>query len=247
MGRGKRLAFQGSKDQTIQLSRTESTDDRAQIREHGTKNTERRAQNTDKQLLSSLSSLLCSLCSLLSYAYHMHVLVATAGALTPSAVVDFARHLIGGTGRVTVTTVVEVPRDFLESLDADNWHPLRETAAPRTPEEVVANYLSERGHRVTDPIRQALEAARIPCDAGVLEGGDPAAAISAAAGELDVDVIIVGATKQLFNTDAWESVSARLMIETGRPVLALPQPRVESDADDHASGFQPLSTPAEPK
>ncbi|MCL1588698.1 MAG: universal stress protein [Actinomycetia bacterium] len=177
----------------------------------------------------------------------MHVLVATAGALTPSAVVDFARHLIGGTGHVTVTTVVEVPRDFLEGLDADTWHPLREAVTPRTPDEVVATYLSERGHRVTDPIRQALEAARIPCDAGVLEGSDPAAAISAAAAELDVDVIIVGATKQIFNADAWESVSARLMIETGRPVLVLPQSRVESDADEHTSGFQPLSDSIESK
>jgi nucleotide-binding universal stress UspA family protein len=177
----------------------------------------------------------------------MHVLVATAGALTPSAVVEFARHLIGGTGHVTVTTVIEVPRDFLEGLDADEWHPLREAATPRTPDEVVASYLSERGHRVTDPIKQALEAARIPCDAGVLEGTDAAAAICAAAGELDVDVIIVGATKQLFNADAWESVSARLMIETGRPVLVLPQPRAESDGDGHAGGFQPLSDAVEPK
>lgn len=207
-------------------------------------NTDWRSQTTDKQ---RLISLLCALLSALFYAYHMHVLVATAGALTPSAVVDFARHLIGGTGHVTVTTVVEVPREFLESLDADTWHPLREDVTPRAPDEVVTSYLSERGHRVTDPIRQALEAARIPCEAGVLEGADPAAAISAAAAELDVDVIIVGATKQLFNADAWESVSARLMIETGRPVLVLPQSRVESDSDDHASGFQPLSDAIEPK
>ena len=171
----------------------------------------------------------------------MHVLVATAGALNPAAVVEFARHLIGGTGKVTVTTVVEVPRDFLESIDADDWHPLRDTATSRSRDEIANNYLSERGHRVTDPIRQALEAARIPCDAGVLEGTDAAAAISAAASDLDADVVIVGATKQLFNVDAWESVSARLMIESGRPVLVLPQSRVESDDDAHESGFQPLS------
>lgn len=171
----------------------------------------------------------------------MHVLVATAGALSPAAVVDFARHLIGGTGHVTVTTVVEVPRDFLESLDADGWHPLRDDTVPKSPDDIAANYLSERGHRVTDPIRQALEAARIPCDAGVLEGADPAAAIAAAANELDADVVVVGATKQLFNVDAWESVSARLMIEAGRPVLVLPQPRSESDDDADESGFQPLT------
>jgi nucleotide-binding universal stress UspA family protein len=171
----------------------------------------------------------------------MHVLVATAGALSPAAVVDFARHLIGGTGHVTVTTVVEVPRDFLESIDADGWHPLREERTPESPDDVAARYLAERGHRLTDPIRQALEAARIPCEAGVLEGADATAAISAAANDLNVDVVIVGATKQIFNVDAWESVSARLMIESGRPVLVLPQSRAENDDDAHDSGFQPLT------
>jgi nucleotide-binding universal stress UspA family protein len=171
----------------------------------------------------------------------MHVLVATAGALSPTAVVEFARHLIGGTGHVTVTTVVEVPRDFLESINADGWHPLRETDTSPSGDEAATNYLAERGHRVTDPIRQALEAARIPCDAGVLEGTDAAAVISSAARDLDVDVVIVGATKQLFNVEAWESVSARLMIESGRPVLVLPQSRGENDDEAHESGFQPLS------
>jgi nucleotide-binding universal stress UspA family protein len=187
-----------------------------------------------------------SVFSLRSYAYLMHVLVATAGALSPTAVVEFARHLIGGTGRVTVTTVIEVPRDFLDSIDADDWHPLRDATTSRSPDDVATRYLAERGHRVTDPIRQALEAARIPCDAGVLEGTDPAAAISAAAQDLGVDVVIVGATKQLFNMDAWESVSARLMIESGRPVLVLPQSRARTDDDAHESGFQPLSDPPQP-
>ena len=176
----------------------------------------------------------------------MHVLVATAGALSPTAVVEFARHLIGGTGHITVTTVVEVPREFLQGIDADDWHPLREGSTSPSDDDVAASYLAERGHRVTDPIRQALEAARIPCEVGVLEGTDAAAAISAAANDLDVDVVVLGATKQLFNVDAWESVSARVMIESGRPVLVLPQPRVETDDDEHHSGFQPLTEPTKP-
>ena len=191
--------------------------------------------------------MFCVLCSVFFYALRMHVLVATAGALSPSAVVEFARHLIGGTGHVTVTTVIEVPREFLESIDADDWHPLRDTASSRSNDDVAQNYLAERGHRLTDPIRQALEAARIPCDAGVLEGTDAAAAIAAAANELNVDVVIVGATKQLFTMDAWESVSARLMIESGHPVLVLPQTRVESDDDAHENRFQPLSDSIETK
>ena len=171
----------------------------------------------------------------------MHVLVATAGALSPVAVVEFARHLIGGTGHVTVTTVVEVPRAFLHGIEADDWHPLRDGSDTTSEDDLVTNYLAERGNRVTEPIRQALEAARIPCEVGVLEGTDPASAISMAANDLDVDVVVLGATKQIFNVDAWESVSARVMIESGRPVLVLPQARLETDDDEHHSGFQPLT------
>lgn len=163
----------------------------------------------------------------------MHVLVATAGALNPASVVEFTRHLIGGTGMVTVVTVVEVPHSFLENLDSDDWHPLQDDR-PRTPDgTVTTKYLAERGHRLTDPIRQALETARIPCDVKVLEGADPSVAISAAAEELGADVVLLGATKQIFNRDAWESVSARVMIESGRPVLVLPEARKDlSEIDD---------------
>jgi len=168
----------------------------------------------------------------------MHVLVATAGALSPEPVVEFARHLIGGTGSVTVTTVVEVPRDFLEHLDADDWHPLHDAPSTSNTDEVVANYLAERGHRLTDPIKQALETARIPCEVKILEGADPAEAISAAAHDLAVDVVLLGATKRIFKVDAWESVSARVMQEAGRPVLVVPQARQDADDEQHVDNFQ---------
>jgi nucleotide-binding universal stress UspA family protein len=176
----------------------------------------------------------------------MHVLVATAGALSPEPVVEFARHLIGGTGMVTITTVVEVPRSFLEDLGADDWHPLHDSTHRESAESVVASYLSERGNRITDPVRQALEGARIPCDVRILEGADPAAAISKAADELGADVVILGATKPIFDRDAWESVSARVMIESGRPVLVVPQARKASDDDTDPMSYQPSVEPSVP-
>ena len=163
----------------------------------------------------------------------MHGLVATAGALNPEPVVEFTRHLIGGTGMVTVATVVEVPHSFLENLDSDDWHPLHDDQPQPADDTVATKYLAERGHRLTDPIRQALETARIPCDVKVLEGADPASAISEAAEDLGADVVLLGATKQIFNRDAWESVSARVMIESGRPVLVLPEARKDlAEIDD---------------
>ena len=46
--------------------------------------------------------------------------------------------------------------------------------------------------------------------------------ISQLAEELAADVVLLGATRQSFDQSAWESVSARVMIESGRPVLVLP-------------------------
>lgn len=169
----------------------------------------------------------------------MHVLVATAGALSPGPVVEFARHLIGGTGSVTVTTVVEVPRSFLESIGADDWHPLHDEAKRDSVDDVVDAYLTERGQRTIDPLRQALEGARIPCDVRILEGTDAAEAISKAADELNVDVVILGATKQIFNRDAWESVSARVMLESGRPVLVVPEARKTAEVQEDITAYQP--------
>jgi nucleotide-binding universal stress UspA family protein len=171
----------------------------------------------------------------------MHVLVATAGALSPEPVVEFARHLVGGTGYVTVVTVIEVPHSFLEDLSSDDWHPLHDE---RTSGSTLAmQYLEERGKRLTEPLRHALQTARIDCDVKVLEGGDPATAISRAADELRADVVLLGATKQIFDKDAWESVSARVMLESGRPVLVVPEARKTVDDLDQLDAIQ---SPVEP-
>jgi nucleotide-binding universal stress UspA family protein len=155
----------------------------------------------------------------------MHVLIATTGALSPDPVVEFTRHLLAGTGRVSLTTVIEVPRDFLDTLDVTDWHPLQDQDVEDAKDSLAARYVEERGRRVTEPVLKALEAATIPCDVVYLEGADAAETISRAANELDADVVILGATRQIFARDAWESVSARVMLESGKPVLVVPAAR----------------------
>ena len=76
---------------------------------------------------------------------------------------------------------------------------------------------------------QALEGARIPYEVIYLDGADPSIAISQAAGDLGADVVILGATRPIFDRDAWESVSARVMIECGKPVLVVPGPPEKVD------------------
>ena len=152
----------------------------------------------------------------------MHMLIATSGVLSPDPVIDFTRHLLGQNGRVTLITVIEVPRAFLEDLHVSEG---RGTASGDEQEEAVAAYLEERGRKIVEPIRVALELARIPSEVRFVEGNDAAAAISAAANALDADIVVLGATRSIFNREAWESVSARVMLESGRPVLVVPAPQ----------------------
>lgn len=147
----------------------------------------------------------------------MHVLIATTGVLSPEPVVEFTRQLLGQHGKVTVITVIEVPRDFLGDLEEANGTGARSDAA-------IDRYMQERGHRHVQPVAQALEGAQIPYEVIYLEGTDPAATISGAAAEVGADIVILGATRPIFRQDAWESVSARVMLESGKPVLVVPGP-----------------------
>ena len=157
------------------------------------------------------------------------MLIATTGVLSPGPAVEFTSHLVDSSERVSVTTVIEVPRTFLEDLRSETWHPL-EAQADRTTflreeEALIARYVDERGRRITDPVVSALRAAGFDPKVIYLEGENPAEMISNLANDIDADVVILGSTRQIFDQSAWESVSARVMAESGRPVLVVPPPR----------------------
>ena len=156
----------------------------------------------------------------------MHILIATTGALSPGPVAAFAERLVGDKGRVSVVTVVEVPRSFLDTIRSEEWDPLRESASDwQTKEDaLIARYVEERGRNLIEPVLAALRAIGIEAEARYLEGEDPAQTIVKAAAELDASLVILGATRQIFDESAWESVSARVMIESERPVLVVPSP-----------------------
>ena len=49
--------------------------------------------------------------------------------------------------------------------------------------------------------------------------------------------VVPGATRLIFDRDAWESVSARVMLESGKAVLVVPPPtRDDEDKDEDAEG-----------
>ncbi len=167
----------------------------------------------------------------------MDVLVATTGVLSPGPVVEFVSRLLGTRGKCTVTTIIEVPRSFLEELRGDAWHPLEDGASASWTEAedaLIARYVEERGKRLTEPLVAALDAAGIKAKAVYREGEDPAVTISRLARDIDASVIVLGSTRQIFDQSAWESVSARVMLESGRPVLVVPPAPKEAIEDTQA-------------
>ncbi|HSG79381.1 MAG TPA: universal stress protein [Acidimicrobiia bacterium] len=162
----------------------------------------------------------------------MRILIATTGALSPEPVSDLTAALVGDDGIVTVITVIEVPRSFLDEIRSDTWHPLADGLPEWAPAEdaVIARYVSERGHRITEPLLAALRSRSIEAEVRYLEGEDPAETIVAAGEDVDADVIVIGATKQLFTEQSWESVSSRVLRETRRPCLVIPAVTRDGDA-----------------
>jgi nucleotide-binding universal stress UspA family protein len=154
----------------------------------------------------------------------VRILIATAGVLTPEPVAEFVAQLVGPDSKVFVVTVIEVPRSFLDEIRSEEWHPLTDATPEWTTEEdrVIARYVGERGARITEPVLAALRSRGIEAETVFLEGEDPAATIIRAAEDLEAQLVVLGATKQLFDESHWESVSARVMRDGGRAVLVVP-------------------------
>lgn len=163
----------------------------------------------------------------------MRILIATAGVLPPEPVVTFVERLLGTDGEAFVVTVIEVPRSFLDEIRSQEWHPLSDKSPTWTRDEdrVIAKYVEERGARLTDPILAALRNRNIEARTVYLEGEDPSATIIQAAVDLDADLVVLGATKRLFDESSWESVSARVMRDSARAVLVVPA-RIRDDTEE---------------
>jgi nucleotide-binding universal stress UspA family protein len=160
------------------------------------------------------------------------MLIATAGVLSPEPVAEFASRLVGEASEISVITVIEVPRSFLDTIRSEQWHPLTEGSPDWSDEEdaVIERYVTERGQRITEPVLAALRGRGLAPSVRYLEGEDPASTIIAEAEAMNADVVVLGATKQLF--DEWESVSAGVMRDLHRPVLVVPASgRPDNDVD----------------
>lgn len=157
----------------------------------------------------------------------MHILVATAGALPPVAVADLVGSFADPPPSVTVLTSVDVSHSFLEEVTNEGWHPFSDDVGD--PGGAIREYVTERGNRLAQPLVAALEAIRVPCDCVFVEGHDPAESILGHADRLGADLIVMGATRPLFDKDSWESISIRVMLGSRVPVVMVPGAARESD------------------
>lgn len=154
----------------------------------------------------------------------MHILIATAGVLPPTPVAALSDKLLDETGAITVMTVIEVPRTFLDSMDDDQRRSFLDDDRwkDESAEQKALAYLEERGRRMVEPVLSALRAHGRSPELRYVEGGDPAEAIIATADEVGADLIMMGATRRLFTEQAWTSVSARVMERTQCPLVLVP-------------------------
>jgi nucleotide-binding universal stress UspA family protein len=170
----------------------------------------------------------------------VHILIATAGVLPTAPVADLIKQILPEGGEVSVVTVIEVPRSFLDGLESENWHPFNEDSERSDHElALVDRYVEERGRKLIEPIMAALRSRGIEGNGIFVEGMDRAAAICETAEQVEADLILMGTTRRLFGEGTWESISSQVMGRTHLPLLLVsgaPRPPEESDSEDPTVG-----------
>lgn len=136
----------------------------------------------------------------------MHVMIATDGSLDPAATITAATRLAGDDGRITVLTVVEVPRAMLDDMRhaaADGDDPGRDvefrTERPADPithwvgdDAVVDRYVDSQVRSRTAGLVAALDDAGVAHDVAGVEGEDAARTVLERVNEGEVDYLLIG-------------------------------------------------------
>ena len=167
----------------------------------------------------------------------MHVLVATDGQLDAAAVAKFSAPLAGPDGKVTVLTVIEVPRAMLQELQnhfsdqppptlrmEDSEHITADPPeAPRSwpgDDAIIDQYLDNKRVDICEPLVATLQETGVATASIVVEGPADKGILSTAE-ELDVDVIVIGPRGMGFFEGLLGSTGTKVTRLAKRPVLLL--------------------------
>jgi nucleotide-binding universal stress UspA family protein len=169
----------------------------------------------------------------------VHVLVATDGSLDTDQVVPFATRLAGNDGKVTVLTVVEIPRRLLSDLRrvmgeqaqvgviADDEYVETPAVAHEAPpgwpgdDAMIGRYLADKRVQCAEPIATAIAETGISAEAIVLEGEKPANLIAESVVDLGADVLVIGSHGQGLFQGVLGSTGTKLVRRSPKPVLLI--------------------------
>ena len=140
----------------------------------------------------------------------MQILIATDGNLDADAAADVAARLAEADDKITVATVVEVPRTLLTELrgfyrtpppqaliDEDHEYvgqPTAGTLSKQWPgdDAMIARYVDDQKAKRTNPVKKALEARGRTPVVVARESDAPAVTIVQLVAEFGVDILIIG-------------------------------------------------------
>jgi nucleotide-binding universal stress UspA family protein len=169
----------------------------------------------------------------------VHVVIATDGKLDIEIASSFASSLSGPSGRVTVLTVVEVPRAFLHDMRgqwgaADGAGVIANVefiATPAVPQEaprgwpgddaMIERYLSDKLELHTAPIVAALRDAGVEAEGSVVESENVTATILEQIEALGADAVVIGSHGQGLFQGLLGSTGTKIVRRCPRPVLLI--------------------------
>lgn len=169
----------------------------------------------------------------------MHVLVATDGNLNPEAVAGLAAPLAGADGKVTVLTVIAIPRRLLSDLrdvfgerpaaeyegDAEYVGMSTDRGTPPTgwpgDAEMVEQYLADKKQQRCGPVAEALEARGVDVESRVVENEKISKTIIAESDRLDADVLVIGSHGEGRFEGLLGSTGSKVVRRALRPVLLI--------------------------
>jgi nucleotide-binding universal stress UspA family protein len=169
----------------------------------------------------------------------MHVLIATDGKIDVETASSFAAGLSGPAGRVTVLTVVEVPRAFLHEMRgqwgaADGAGVIADdefVATPAVPQEaprgwpgddaLIDRYLTDKLEQHTSPIVAALQAAGVEAEGIVIESENVTDTILEQLETLGAGVVLIGSHGQGLFQGLLGSTGTKIVRRCPKPVLLI--------------------------
>ena len=122
--------------------------------------------------------------------------------------------------------VTQGPGRFLNEFEEDLWQPF-DVENPTDPGPTTGEadrYIQERGMKIVSPIVSALQGRDLEVRTLFVAAEDVADAILETADRLDAEIIVIGATRQLFKELSWTSVSMTVVAGSRIPVLLMPEP-----------------------